>query len=744
MAVSAVGPARVPWQRSLQEGHLIGKDAPVAENETLIAADGVGNIEQRHARFFWTPVALAGVARATGGNHIGPFVTPAPGYRDDVFDGQIRFIAVRATVGAHVAVTREQAVFAQAHVAAAIRAAMASADHDDRTADYERSFPGDFLQSAGHGEQALAQIVDDLAGGVVSGCTRERRPSHWLPLGVDDQDAGWDFVSAHLRILPLRNKFCMPHAVAVRAQPPASLKPVHPPSAEMAEREVELKLKLRVQDLATLRSRLDGLGASRTERIDSIYYDTPDMYLAACKAALRLRCIQQGRKRRWVQTFKTGDSEAALSVRGEWEGSAPQARIDPALLANSPLARMLEGDGSAQAMRGAKRLASLRPVFRTVFDRTTWELAVHGARIEAAVDLGEIQADGRSEPVREVELELRAGPQVAVLDLALELAGAVGRRRADLSLVPFGASKAARGYRLALGRAPTPFAAGHLSSEGAFAPKQGVAVTARRLVGHGMIALLANVAGLAESDDAEFVHQARIALRRMRAGLDLLGAAGVEMPSALRSGLRRWAARLGVARDWDVLRGQVLPSLAAAAPRAAGAKWERVCAAATKRVLRARARLRLQLDAPGFADFALRMLRWSATAPRKPGKRLEDFAAKAIGSQQRRLAKAGRSFSQLPADRQHKIRIQAKSLRYGIEMLHGSLPKRIRRAGLRALIRFQDALGSARDAAVADAAVVQLTRSQTIRRQARQWARAQQVRASAKAQRLAAELDRAR
>jgi hypothetical protein len=60
------------------------------------------------------------------------------------------------------------------------------------------------------------------------------------------------------------------------------------------------------------------------------------------------------------------------------------------------------------------------------------------------------------------------------------------------------------------------------------------------------------------------------------------------------------------------------------------------------------------------------------------------------------------------------------------------------------LIRFQDALGSARDAAVADAAVVQLTRSQTIRRQARQWARAQQVRASAKAQRLAAELDRAR
>ncbi|SPE34927.1 putative Adenylate cyclase [Burkholderiales bacterium] len=513
----------------------------------------------------------------------------------------------------------------------------------------------------------------------------------------------------------------------------------------MDEREVELKLRLRAQDLAALRSRLDALGAAaRTERVDSVYYDTPDLRLASGKAALRLRSIGEGRTRRWLQTFKTQDSAAALSVRGEWERPAPGGRIDLRSLADSPLAQMLDGAPRAPRPRATgELLASLRPVFRTVFDRCAWDLALEGAHIEAVIDAGEIQAGGRSEPICEAELELRAGPHSAILDLALALAGATGRRHADLSLLPYGESKAARGYRLALGRGPMPFAAGFSRLPQAFTPQQRVAGAARQLVALGMTALLANAAEFADSANPEFVHQARVAIRRMRAGLDLLGAQA-EVPPALLHSLRTWAGRFGAVRDWDVLCTEQLPPLAAAASGGSAASWTRVCELAAKRRNGARTRLGRQLAEPAFAEFALRALRWSAGVPARPGKRLADFARKAVRARQRRLAVAARSFARLPAERQHKIRIQAKGLRYGIEMLQASLPKRIRRGALLGLTRFQDAAGSARDALLVQLAVARLTRSAAIRRQVQQWAQSRQSTAIGKAQRLAAYLKPAR
>jgi inorganic triphosphatase YgiF len=88
-------------------------------------------------------------------------------------------------------------------------------------------------------------------------------------------------------------------------------------------------------------------------------------------------------------------------------------------------------------------------VFQTVFERSSWEVQAYGARIEAAIDEGQIRAGARTEPVLELELELIDGSPLALLKLALQLAGVRGGRPADLGLLPYGDSKAARGYRLA-------------------------------------------------------------------------------------------------------------------------------------------------------------------------------------------------------------------------------------------------------------------------------------------------------
>jgi len=492
--------------------------------------------------------------------------------------------------------------------------------------------------------------------------------------------------------------------------------------------EIELKLKLRPQDVSALRARLNRLGRARKEHIDSVYFDTPDQRLAQSKAALRLRAIGTGRARRWVQTVKTQDSEAALSVRGEWERPAPGGRIDLASLTDSPLGQLL-----------GPELANLRPVFRTRFVRSAWTLVSDDAQVEAVIDLGEIRAEDRAEAICEAELELRAGAQQALLDLALRLSGSEGRRRSDLSLLPYGISKAARGYRLALGRGPTPFAAGSSMVHRAFAPEMRVGAAARRLVALGMTTMLANAADFSAAGDPEFVHQARVAMRRMRAGLDLLGS-GAEVPPHLRRSLQLWAGRFGVVRDWDVLCGEHLPPLASAAGPSSAPVWKRLCAAAAARRDAAREALWRQLQSPPFAEFALRALRWSGSAPAKASKRLASLAPKAVRVRQRRLTATARSFAQLTIRRQHKARIQAKALRYGIEMLHASLPKRIRRLGLPALERFQDAAGGARDALIVEAVVARLSRSPVVRQQVGDWAHRQRAAAIARAQRLAADL----
>jgi inorganic triphosphatase YgiF len=502
--------------------------------------------------------------------------------------------------------------------------------------------------------------------------------------------------------------------------------------------EVELKLKLRAQDLPVLRARLDRLGASRVAHVDNRYFDTPDLRLAAARAALRLRCVQHGRRRLWVQTLKTENHDAALSVRGEWETLAPGGRLDVARLSDSPLAQLL-GDPTQ----------TLAPVFRTVFDRTTWDLQAFGAHIEVAIDQGEIQARGCVEPIFELELELQSGEPVALFDLALELAGvqASERRKADLSLLPYGASKAARGVRLASGSEPVEPTPGlrkgnvdrNGAGDGTFAAGQSLAQAARQWLGQGLEALLANAVGAARSEHPEFVHQARIALRLMRVGVELLAPA-IDLAPAQGRALQGWSKQFGAVRDWDVLCGQFLPSLGQSTAKGDAARWERVQRAAARMRQRARERLLRRLDAPAFAEFALRLLRWCASQAHEEGPRLEEFVAKALRQRRRRLAKAARGFAGASAVRQHKIRLQAKNLRYAVETLRGLAPGALRDAELRTLSRFQDAAGCARDLALARAALGRLTRSRSLRRQIADWTQEHQRDGLEKAQQLAAKL----
>lgn len=195
--------------------------------------------------------------------------------------------------------------------------------------------------------------------------------------------------------------------------------------------EIELKLALGPEGPAALRRHPLLAGqAPRAQRLGNTYYDTPEGDLEAARMALRLRRIDG----RTLQTVKTrGEGGGGLSRRGEWEWEIPGDTLDLAGLAALPPAAL-----------GATVLSRLAPRFTTDFHREAWVLERDGARIEVALDEGEILADGRRVAIRELELELKAGESDALWSLAEALAESVPLRPADTS-------KAARGGALLRG-----------------------------------------------------------------------------------------------------------------------------------------------------------------------------------------------------------------------------------------------------------------------------------------------------
>jgi triphosphatase len=482
--------------------------------------------------------------------------------------------------------------------------------------------------------------------------------------------------------------------------PPAAPRQPHKPAVE-----IELKLVVPASALEAIRARLNTYGAQPPVPIESIYFDTADRRLALRQAALRVRRLGEGAGARWIQTLKIDDAPGALTRRGEWEGPVPGARPRLPSLADSPLESLL-----------GSRSVKLVPVFRTRFTRTARPVQYQGARIELALDEGRITAGRRSEGICELELELLEGPPSAIFALALDL---IGRGRQALALMPAIDSKAARGYRLAqrLGDRPTGADAEGFSA--LMRQHRTNQQVARRVVGLGVQRVLANVRGAATSDDLEYVHQARVALRRTRSALRLLAVATAADDPVARD-LHWMADVFGAARDWDVLLTQTLPSIREA-ESIDETQWARLIERAQRRRQLQRQRLRTALAGARFAITTLRLLQWAdapvAPTPAHPKHR----ARRAIQRGHERLTEEAQDLSGLSPKGRHRLRILAKRQRYALELLAPALPAGASARTLKLLSRLQQLLGEINDAHVAVALLPSLTRSREIVRQAQKW-----------------------
>jgi inorganic triphosphatase YgiF len=477
----------------------------------------------------------------------------------------------------------------------------------------------------------------------------------------------------------------------------------------MATMEVELKLALPPDSAAALcrHPLLAGKKVQR-DRVFNLYLDTPDFDLWRARMALRLR--KKGET--WLQTLKTaGSALGGLHQRGEWEYVQHAPEVDLARFRESPLAEL---------PCSSRLHLLLKPAFVADFERIAWQIeSAPGMRVEVALDRGVIEGGGRKSAICEVEIEVLTGSADGAYDVALALLQ-------DLSLRPLAASKAERGYDLLLSNPHEARKAQPLILFPGWSPQEAFKAIAAHCLEH----FEANVEGALASNDPEFVHQLRVALRRLRSALRIFRPADLER---LDEELKWLAGAMGATREWDVFVTAGLPELA----DENAALRRRLLVAAKRHRKAARDAARESLASARCARALLELGRWlcgtealpptsrTATQPTLPG--LHDFAARTIRRRHKRLLRDAAGIATLDAAARHRVRIDAKRLRYAVDFFQSLYRKERTAPYLEILTTIQDALGEMNDAVTAERLMAALGVPQAVRLYVQGWhvARAQ-------------------
>ncbi len=470
--------------------------------------------------------------------------------------------------------------------------------------------------------------------------------------------------------------------------------------------EIELKLGIPKSAAARLKSHplLAAAGPPSRMRLRSIYFDTPELVLRGQRAALRVR--RAGRT--WVQTFKCGgEVKAGLHARAEAECRVAGLALDLESLREVPGAEIL------QRKRVAGRLIQ---VFETNFMRTAWRvLAADGSVMEVALDLGNIWSTGRALPLSEVEIELITGDPAALFRLALAL-------QEGLPLRPENLSKAERGYRLFCNEAKAPLRGATVT----LTPAMRLAEALQVVVAACTAQLQANADGAADSADPEYVHQMRVALRRLRAALGIFAAPGTAATAYRELGteMRALAAETGAARNWDVFIEETLRPLAAAFPRQP-AVAALILAAEEQRAAAYR-RVRVVLDSTRFSRLLLRLAsevfgQLNAAPATGAPDALRALARATLTKQHKRLARESAALLNADDENRHRLRIDAKKLRYAAEFFAGLFDKPAVAKYAKSLAALQEVLGELNDAATAESLLDQLDPAVATRLLAEAW-----------------------
>ena len=452
--------------------------------------------------------------------------------------------------------------------------------------------------------------------------------------------------------------------------------------------ESEIKFSLSAATIkAMLKSHLIerlSTGKPKRKRLQSTYFDTRQHLLRNSGVALRVR--RSGDV--FEQTIKVPMAgPVGMMTFEEWdvplESAEPDLeKFDRVVLTHfNPRGRKIE----------------LQPIFTTDVHRTAIQLKRGKTRFEIALDVGTIESHGktpRQSTICEIEFELLAGSPLAMLEFALQLSE-------RFELHPEHRTKAARGYALvrpALGPQPTK------AKDIALDPDMSVGDAFRQIVTGALTQLSSNeiptIKGMPSG-----IHQARVAIRRIRAALRAFKKSlPYDKRKAFNGEFRWFLQRLSGARDWHVFLDETLPRIRHYKPDAQvnldllhriAIQQRRRETREAMAVFRSRRYTRLLLQ---FQCWLLALERdnrqWFEI-------KLEPFARKVLKKTRGDFLVDRRPFSRMTPDELHELRKRGKKARYATEFFASLWQTESAVAGIAMMKALQDELGEANDAAMA-------------------------------------------
>lgn len=446
--------------------------------------------------------------------------------------------------------------------------------------------------------------------------------------------------------------------------------------------ETELKLRIAPADLEKLKRhpflRSLSTGRATSRKLYSIYFDTPDLQLHRKKMALRLRHVGN----QWIQTLKGGGGvHAGLHQRNEWESPVDSKKLD---------FNVLESMGATVLPNELR--SKVKPLFITEFSRSIRNVQFEGALIEIGWDSGEIKAGRSKHTISELELELKSGDPLQLFRLALAL----------IDIVPLEieqTSKAEYGYRLC-----TPFV--HNATNAQLPNLESgtsVKVALQKMIWSCLSHLQINIPGAIKTSNKEYLHQIRVALRRLRIVLQISGSfrKDVELDELCRM-IAELGTELGRSREWDVFVTEILPSITDSTQ-----VGHQVIA--RESAIHRQLNHQLVYAALQHRDFQSLLLRMGAWMNGEYWKKfichnkLLDFAEKVLTAYANKILHKGKCIQEdeISNEKLHKLRIACKNLRYSSELLSSLFSLHSGKQRLKILVKLQNTLGKLNDNTVA-------------------------------------------
>jgi triphosphatase len=324
-----------------------------------------------------------------------------------------------------------------------------------------------------------------------------------------------------------------------------------------------------------------------------------------------------------------------------------------------------------------------------------WTVQEGDASIELVIDRGTVEAADRTATIVEIELELKSGEPAALFAFA--------RRLDAIAPVRLGVlTKSARGYGLSEAQLPA-VKAGRVTLSNDMTSADAFRTIVHACIRHFRL----NEALLAQSRHAEALHQARVALRRLRSAFSIFKPilSGAEA-SRLQSELRWLASELGEARNLDVLLERAEP----------GELRDRIAVARET----AYDRVEVALADPRARALMLDLAQWTlagdwldeAESGSKQIRPVRELAARALDRFRRKVKKDGRGLAHAHDEARHDVRKDAKKLRYASEFFRSLFERKAERRRYKtfvaALEELQEQLGALNDLATAPAALNEL------------------------------------